>query len=46
MLISLLIAVRDAIIAAALAWVGVSVEHRPAAETACAGSAQTCERAN
>lgn len=44
MLISFLIAVRDVIIAAALAWVGVSVEQRPE-PAPCAGGAQACETA-
>lgn len=46
MLVTLLIAIRDVILAAALAWVGISVEQRPANETPCAGSVQTCERVN
>ncbi len=43
MLISFLIAIRDAIIAAALAWVGVSVEQRTEAAAPCNGGAQACE---
>jgi hypothetical protein len=45
MLVTILVALRDAILAAALAWVGISVEQRSANETACAGAAATCERA-
>lgn len=45
MLISFLIAARDAIIAAALAWVGVSVEQRTEASAPCKAGAQACETA-
>jgi len=45
MLITFLVAIRDAILAAALAWVGISVEQR-APEQPCSGNAAACERAN
>lgn len=45
MLVTILVAIRDVILAAALAWVGISVEQRSTTEP-CAGSAQVCERAN
>jgi hypothetical protein len=46
MLVIILVAIRDAILAAALAWVGISVEQRSTTDGACAGSPQACERAN
>lgn len=46
MLVTILVAMRDAILAAALAWVGISVEQHAQTEAPCAGSQQTCERAN
>lgn len=46
MLVTILVALRDAILAAALAWVGISVEQRSANETPCANNAAVCERAN
>jgi len=42
MLVTILIAIRDVILAAALAWVGISVEQRSATEP-CANAHQTCE---
>ena len=45
MLITLLVAIRDAILAAALGWVGISVEQR-GADQPCAQGAGVCERAN
>lgn len=46
MLVAILISLRDAILAAALAWVGVTVEQRSTNETPCAANAAACERAN
>ena len=46
MLVTILVAIRDAILAAALAWGGISVEQRNANDAPCAGSPQACERAN
>ena len=45
MLVTILVAIRDVILAAALAWVGISVEQRSNTEP-CAGAPQACERAN
>jgi hypothetical protein len=41
MLMMMLVAVRDAILVLALAWVGISVEER-AKDSPCAGAAQSC----
>lgn len=39
-MIAVLVAIRDFLIAAALAWVGITIEQRPAPE-ACSG--ESCE---
>ncbi len=38
-MLALLVAIRDFLVAAALAWVGVSMEPQRASEKACAGEA-------
>lgn len=44
MLVTILVVLRDAILAAALAWVGITLENSQTSEP-CAGAAQACERA-
>jgi hypothetical protein len=45
MLVTILVALRDAILAAALAWVGITLESSQTTEP-CSGGTQVCERAN
>ncbi|MBY0564215.1 MAG: hypothetical protein K2P58_08510 [Hyphomonadaceae bacterium] len=38
-MVAILVAIRDFLIAAALAWVGISIEQRPAGPDGCSGEA-------
>jgi hypothetical protein len=45
-MLAILVLIRDALIATALAWVGVTMEARVTADNACAGDACQTERAH
>jgi len=44
-MLAILVLIRDALIATALAWVGVTMEARVNSDTGCAGDACQTERA-
>lgn len=44
-MLAILVAIRDALITAALAWVGVTMETRVHSERSCAGDSCQTERA-
>lgn len=43
-MLTVLVAVRDFLIAVALAWVGVSIESPSAGERSCASDAESCSQ--